>query len=240
MNDYLHFLATFGIGGAHPGGITLTKKILQSERINHTTTILDAGCGTGQTATYLKSKYNCHVVGIDNHPLMVEKAKNRLKPLGIDVDIKKENIEKLSIRDSSFDLILCESVISFTDIKKTLSECLRVLKSDGILLAIEMTSEGNLKEDEKRELQRFYGVSKVQTEDDWKKHFLDAGFKEVTAQKAIAFVNEDTPIEGHGTEFLLSSQIDPKYYDVFDQHEWLISHFKEKLGYRIYRCIKST
>ena len=38
---YLDCLALFGIGGAHPGGLLLTKEILSREKINEKTIILD-------------------------------------------------------------------------------------------------------------------------------------------------------------------------------------------------------
>ena len=70
---YLDFLSKFGVGGAHPGGIGLTKEIFKSERITPATRILDVGCGTGQSAAYLASKYGAIVTGIDINPVMVKK-----------------------------------------------------------------------------------------------------------------------------------------------------------------------
>ncbi|MCR1834683.1 hypothetical protein NSA56_09745 [Oceanobacillus caeni] len=46
-NRYLDCLALFGVGGAHPGGLPLTKRILSKEEIDEKQSILDAGCGTG-------------------------------------------------------------------------------------------------------------------------------------------------------------------------------------------------
>ena len=54
---YLDFLSKFGVSGAHPGGIKLTKKIFENEKINKSSRILDVGCGTGQTADYLAARY---------------------------------------------------------------------------------------------------------------------------------------------------------------------------------------
>ncbi|MDQ0228903.1 hypothetical protein [Metabacillus malikii] len=42
--NYLQLLATLGIGGAHPGGLLLTKKIFEQEQFPLNYTILDAGC----------------------------------------------------------------------------------------------------------------------------------------------------------------------------------------------------
>lgn len=69
----------FGVGGAHPGGINLTKEIFKSENISTTSHILDVGCGTGQTAAYIAHKYGAKVTGIDINSIMVAKATERMK-----------------------------------------------------------------------------------------------------------------------------------------------------------------
>ena len=75
---YFDFLAKFGVGGAHPGGIPLTKNILSGENITNKTQILDAGCGTGQTAAFLYQQYNAKVVGLEINPIMIRKGKKTL------------------------------------------------------------------------------------------------------------------------------------------------------------------
>lgn len=78
-SKYLNFLSQFGVGGAHPGGLSLTMDVLRKEQINESSYVLDVGCGTGQTAAYLASRFGAKVTGIDIHPLMVEKAKKEWK-----------------------------------------------------------------------------------------------------------------------------------------------------------------
>ena len=57
LNNYLDLVAYFGIGGAHPGGFTLSQSILMNENIQPFESVLDIGCGTGQTADYLAARY---------------------------------------------------------------------------------------------------------------------------------------------------------------------------------------
>lgn len=76
---YLEFLAKFGVGGAHPGGINLSKELFKAESIQQTSHILDVGCGTGQTAAYLATHFQANVTGIDINPIMIEKARHRMK-----------------------------------------------------------------------------------------------------------------------------------------------------------------
>ncbi|WP_019415279.1 hypothetical protein [Paenisporosarcina sp. TG20] len=42
LNEYLYFLAYFGIGGAHPGGFALTRSRLEDEIIQPES-VLDIG-----------------------------------------------------------------------------------------------------------------------------------------------------------------------------------------------------
>src|SRR3954464_2978886 len=102
---YLDFLSKFGIGGAHPGGISLTKEILKTEEINKTSHILDVGCGTGQTAAYLAARYGAKVTGMDINPIMIEKAKNRMSKYQLPVKVIQGSIEKSPLRDGKFDFI---------------------------------------------------------------------------------------------------------------------------------------
>ncbi|MDF0725660.1 class I SAM-dependent methyltransferase [Cytobacillus sp. S13-E01] len=236
-SNYLEFLAAFGIGGAHPGGLTLTKQYLMHETFQESAIVLDAGCGTGQTSVYLKQNHSGNVIAIDNHPIMVEKAEKRFNDLNLDIEILEANIENLPFETNSFDVIICESVLSFTNIEKSLSEFSRVLKQNGILIAIEMTNEGGLIKEEKEKIKSFYGVSDVLTENQWLNQFKKANFKTATAKKVSTIL--DSAIEQEPTtDFYMSEDINIELYEVLDQHQKLNVKFQKKLGFRIYRGIR--
>ena len=137
---YLDFLSKFGVGGAHPGGINLTKEILKTEEINKTSRILDVGCGTGQTAAYLAAQYGAKVTGMDINPLMVEKAKNRMRQYQLPVEIIQGSIENFPVKDGKFDFIISESVLAFVNQPKALKEIFRLLKNGGRFIANELTT----------------------------------------------------------------------------------------------------
>ncbi|MFC4322809.1 class I SAM-dependent methyltransferase [Litchfieldia salsa] len=236
MNDYLEFLALFGVGGAHPGGFPLTKKILQEEGFSVNAKVLDIGCGTGQTAAHLISKYQCEVTAIDKHPIMINKAKKRFQTLGYTLQLSQEDAENLSFKNHQFDYVLSESVLSFTDCEKSLGEIKRVLTNDGVLIAIEMTNEENLSTLEMEEIKKFYGVKKILAEEEWKQLFIDSGFTNVSIRKADSLLT-NLEEEFNNTEFQLSQGIPQSYVKIFDQHEELTNKYKHKLGFRIYRCI---
>ena len=139
---YLDFLSKFGVSGAHPGGIKLTKKIFVNEKINKSSRILDVGCGTGQTAAYLATSYGAKVTGLDINPIMIEKAKNDKIPItgGHYSGLNR----KMSFKNSEYDFIISESVLSFVNKPRALKEIFRLLKHDGRFIANELTVNGRL------------------------------------------------------------------------------------------------
>ncbi|WP_256241661.1 class I SAM-dependent methyltransferase [Bacillus sp. V3B] len=80
---YLDCLALLRVGGAHPGGLQLTKHILSREKIDETTKILDVGCGTGQTSAYIAEQYRCYVTSLDCNKIMLDKANQRFQSFGV-------------------------------------------------------------------------------------------------------------------------------------------------------------
>src|SRR5437763_8087818 len=128
---YFDFLAKFGVGGAHPGGILLTQDILSKEKVNDQSVILDAGCGTGQTAAYLYQHYKSQVIGIEINPIMVEKAISRFEKQQLPISLIQGSIEEIPFADQTFDFILSESVLAFVNKSKALKEFNRVLKKGG-------------------------------------------------------------------------------------------------------------
>ncbi|SHH17470.1 class I SAM-dependent methyltransferase [Desulfosporosinus lacus] len=231
---YLDCLASFGVGGAHPGGLQLTKSILSREYIDQEKSILDVGCGTGQTSAYIAEKYRCSVTSLDSNNTMLEKAKQRFLSLHPPINVMYGSVENLPFIDGLFDFILSESVTSFTDVSLTIQEFKRVLKPNGVLLAIEMVLENSFSEEELKTIVEFYGISQLLTESEWLNLFQKAGFKQIKVEKFKQQFDEnniDTV-----TDFSLSENIDDKLLEIFEKHEHLTTTYKDKLGFCIFRC----
>ncbi len=231
---YLDFLALFGIGGAHPGGLQLTKEMLSRERINEKTKILDVGCGTGQTAAYIAEKYKCKMTCLDNNEMMLEKAKKRFQSRKLPIETRVGSVENLPFNEESFDMILSESVAAFTDVSKTLPELRRVLQPKGVLLAIEMVLEESLPQEELTLITEFYGIPQVYTESEWNSFFQKADFQQVTIEKHNLQLAE--PEIENAADFSMSEQLDEELYDILDQHEQLTKRYQNLLGFRVFRC----
>jgi len=231
---YLDCLAFFGVGGAHPGGLQLTKEILAREKINENSIILDVGCGTGQTSAYMAEKYNCKITCLDNNEMMLEKAKKRFQMKNLPIETRLGSVESLPFGEKSFDLILSESVAAFTDVSQTLPELRRVLKPNGVLLAIEMVLEEPLPQEELIPIIEFYEIPRILTESEWNSLFQKANFKQIKIEKCNLSIDE--PEIENATDFSISEQLDDQLYDILDQHEQLTKRYQNILGFRVFRC----
>ena len=227
---YLDVLAKFGVGGAHPGGLNLTKEIFMAENINRASHVLDVGCGTGQTAAYLSSTYGAKVTGIDINSIMVTKAKQRMETNHLPVKVIQGSVENIPLPDHLFDFILSESVLSFVNQPKALKEISRLLKSGGRFIAIEQTINKRLTEKDESEIKQFYGFHSLNTKEDWVAYLNQAGFKQISIQEIKSFDSEP--------DFHFSDEIEPKLYEIMEKHVELTAKYLGDLDCRVYICTK--
>jgi len=99
---------------------------------------LDIGCGTGHPSLYVAEDVGS-IIGIDKSERMIEIAKNRLrKSAANNIVFEVGDAESLKFSDKSFDaIILCGSLATFSDKKKSPKEIKRVLKDNGKVACIE-------------------------------------------------------------------------------------------------------
>ncbi len=231
---YLDVLSKFGIGGAHPGGLELTKEIFKNVKMNKASHLLDVGCGTGQTAAYLAAEFGIKVTGIDINPVMVEKARNRMAQYQLPVEIIQGSIEKCPLIDETFDFIISESVLSFVNKPRALKEIYRLLKKDGRFFANEMITNEPLTAIDEEEINQFYGLDSVLMGKEWVAIFNQTGFKhtEIIKQSPPVFQNQSLP------EFQLSKDIGPYHYSILNRHFNIVEKYQGILNYGIFSCTK--
>jgi ubiquinone/menaquinone biosynthesis C-methylase UbiE len=100
--------------------------------------VLDYGCGIGHTLENVANFNPKKITGIDISEVSIEKAKNRIKELGLkNIDLKVDNCEKTSFRDNEFDIVYGTGILHHLQISKCIEEILRILKPGGKLLFIE-------------------------------------------------------------------------------------------------------
>jgi SAM-dependent methyltransferase len=172
------------------------------------------------------------VTGLDIDPIMLLKAKNRLKE---DKCLVQGSVENLPFKEKQFDFIFCESVLSFTDSVQSLRELNRVMKDNGVLLAIEVTAADQTDRKLKEKIQSFYGFHHLFNEEEWKSAIKSAGFQKIEVRTEDDFIiEEDEPT----TEFDMSENLDPVYFDMLAEHEKLREAYHLAVQFRIFRCMK--
>ncbi len=223
-STYLELLVRYRIRGAHPGGLPLSKKLLDSLDINSSTHLLDLGCGLGQTLGYIAKTYPCKITGVDINKQMIFQAAKKLKDENLTVDLICADVTKLPFSSNKFDIALSESVTIFTEINKALSEYARILKNDGTLLAIEMTSKDLLTKRELFEIKSVYGIDQVPTSIEWERMLKLAGF---------------TVIQSYEVKMIPTLKFTSlrMLYDFFP-HLIILNRYKRKLIYNVYVCRK--
>lgn len=89
---------------------------------------------------WLMSQYpqDKEIFGLDYNSRMVARAKDKLKKLGIQADIREGNVEKMPYPQSCFDTVVNTMAFSgYPDGAKALGEMLRVLNPEGVLLLLD-------------------------------------------------------------------------------------------------------
>ena len=116
-----------------PGGFEITDRAISLCSFNKEARILDLGCGSGATVTYLSEKYGFEVYGIDIN----------LHPGNENKNLFRDSSENISFHTASMDGIIMECSFSLMeDQKKVLSEINRVLKESGRLIITDMYARG--------------------------------------------------------------------------------------------------
>jgi len=101
--------------------------------------VLDYCCGPGETSLKLVELGYASVNGIDISSEEVESARKRIRAAGCD-DIASFDVmdaENMTFEDNTFDVIVCNGVLHHLDMDAALPELARVLKPDGVVVAME-------------------------------------------------------------------------------------------------------
>lgn len=98
--------------------------------------MLEIAVGTGKNFAYYPK--DARITAIDLSSGMLAVAKRRAEKLGLHIDLKVSDAEKLPFKDQAFDTVLSTlSLCTFPDPIKALKEMKRVCKPGGQLLFLE-------------------------------------------------------------------------------------------------------
>ncbi len=175
----------------HPGGETLTHRLIQTLDLQPGQRVLEIGCGTGATAARLAEASGVQIITFDRMPPMLEAATDRFRRSNFSsIFLLAANANApLPFRNAVFDAVYAESVLSLTQVPLVVGEIARVLRPGGKLVLNERIWKPHVTREEAAQINAMSQVSfgiPAATPEPWNKHdWLDmlqkAGFAALTA-----------------------------------------------------------
>lgn len=144
-------------------------------------TVLDIGCGGGETLKRISQKTTGHLTGLDYSPVSVKMTGQRNAEIIASgrMNVIEASVEKMPFSDNSFDrIITVESFYFWKNPPENLKEVYRVLATDGIFLIVADIHGGIELSDKALENIRKYNLYNP-TPEEFYELLLDAGFKDV-------------------------------------------------------------
>lgn len=122
-----------------PGGMALTERALSHVPLGKQSSVLDIGCGYGESIKLLVDNYGARVAGLEPDEMRRQKARD----LNPGVEILAATGEEMPFADQSFDLVLAECSASlFSNIDLAFAQIYRVLKPQGRLILTDVYARG--------------------------------------------------------------------------------------------------
>jgi ubiquinone/menaquinone biosynthesis C-methylase UbiE len=182
---------------------------------------LDLACGTGAVAE-LAARAGAKVTGVDLAPLLLKTARDRAKQLGLEIDYRVGDCERLDgIADEAFDIVSSTCGIMFApDHEATARQLARVLKRGGRLGLANWTPEGGLGK-MFRMMAPFQPAAPPSNPFDWGRQ------ERVRELLGEAF---DLQFETHVSTFRTSSG--EEYWEIFSEHYGPTKTLADSLGAR--------
>lgn len=114
---------------------------LISDRQKSYGTIIDIGCGWGQSFKFLSDRFSPQkLIGADIDPNMLRRSAKEAARLGIDVELYQGSSAHVPLGDEAVDIVFCHQTFHhFVDQENAVREFHRILKPGGLLLFAEST-----------------------------------------------------------------------------------------------------
>ncbi len=138
--DALNRVITFGMD------ISWRKNVFKIVKKQLPASILDIATGTGDMAILYAQTDAKKIVGLDISSGMLEVAKTKTKKKNLEevIEYKLGDAEHLPFENESFDVVtVTYGIRNFEDLEKGLSEILRVLSPNGMLVVLETSIPEN-------------------------------------------------------------------------------------------------
>jgi SAM-dependent methyltransferase len=126
----------------HPGGLTLTRRLVGKLALTSGQRVLDVAAGRGSTALLLATEFGVAVEGVDLAAENVALAERAAAAacVGERVHFRLGDAERLPFDDDSFDAVICECAFcTFPDKAAAAKELARVVRPGGRLGITDVT-----------------------------------------------------------------------------------------------------
>jgi SAM-dependent methyltransferase len=164
----------------HPGGLELTEELAELCKIHRGTEVLELACGTGESACRLVERRGARVVGLDGSLRMLQRAEQKARARGLEVEFREADAHHLPFPDAAFDVAICECTLCLLDKEQVLREMVRVVRPGGCVGMHDLCWRENTPDDLKRALAEIEG-ERPETLDGWRQLFARAGLVEIRA-----------------------------------------------------------
>ena len=161
----------------HPGGIDLTKRLINSLNIKKGDRVLDVACGMGTTTLLVDEQFESNVTGVDFSEHNIQRAQEIASNKNASVEFKIGDAANLPMADASVDHLICECAVStFADQPQAVGDFYRVLKSGGNLAISDMVLNGKLSAKMETLLAPWTCLASAKSAAGYQRLLLDAGF----------------------------------------------------------------
>lgn len=140
--DTFQFMAThLGVTVLHPGGLAATQTLAEHCKLSPEMTVLDAGCGSGSSSVFLARRFGCRVIGMDADLGLLLKAKEAAQEARVldRVAFRLGDLQRIPFDDETFDGVIAQAVLIFTDKRRALEQISRKLRRGGFFGSVELT-----------------------------------------------------------------------------------------------------
>lgn len=163
----------------HPGGAELSRRTVAGMNLGQGASLLDLGCGVGNTARIVGLERQLAVTGIDFSRTNLKRAMGSGEPRARFV---QADAHQLPFVDASFDGVISECVLSLlADKPAALGEIRRILKPGGQLGVTDMSVQGVLPADFAAAVTPWSCLAGALDQDSYISHFESEGFRVVVA-----------------------------------------------------------
>jgi arsenite methyltransferase len=128
----------------HPGGLRLTRRLLDMVELRSGERMADVASGIGTTSLLAATEYDAYVDGVDLAASNVTLGRGAASSAGVAdrVRFHRGDAEELPLSDATYDVVVCECALcTFPDKATAAAEMARVLRAGGRVGIADITAE---------------------------------------------------------------------------------------------------